>query len=86
LEKIIIAMREKVSYNKNYISKSLEDFFRSCRNPKTYESFLLPWERKMIRDCLSAQKTYGKLTTPRWKCIMQIYHKYKEKKINDSNY
>ena len=65
-------MRGKVHYNNNYISKSLEDFFRFVE--------LLPIERKIIRDCLSAQKKYGKLTTRRWERIMQIYHKYKENK------
>ena len=71
-------MRREVRYNKNYISKSLEDFFLFCD--------LVSIERKIIRDCLLAQKEYGKLTTRRWERVMQIYHKYKEKKINDSNY
>ena len=62
-------MRGRVKYNKNYISKSLEDFFLFCE--------LLPIERKIIKDCLSAQKQYGKLTTRRWERIMQIYTKYK---------
>ena len=62
-------MRGKVRYNKNYISKSLEDFFRFTE--------LLPIERKIIRDCIVAQKQYGKLTTRRWERIMQIYTKYK---------
>ena len=62
-------MRARVKYNKNYISKSLEDFFLFCE--------LLPIERKIVRDCLSAQKQYGKLTTRRWERIMQIYTKYK---------
>ena len=62
-------MRWKVRYNKNYISKSLEDFFRFTE--------LLPIERKIIRDCIFAQKQYGKLTTRRWERIMQIYNKYK---------
>ena len=62
-------MRVKVRYNKNYISKSLEDFFRFTE--------LLPIERKIIRDCIVAQKQYGKLTTRRWERIMQIYNKYK---------
>ena len=62
-------MRGKVRYNKNYISKSLEDFFRFTK--------LLPIERKIIRDCIVAQKQYGKLTTRRWERIMQIYDKYK---------
>ena len=65
-------MRREVRYNKNYISKSLEDFFLFCQ--------LVPIERKIIRDCLLAQKEYGKLTTRRWERVMQIYHKYKEKK------
>ena len=65
-------MRRDVRYNKNYISKSLEDFFLFCN--------LIPIERKIIRDCLFAQKEYGKLTTRRWERVMQIYHKYKEKK------
>ena len=59
----------KVRYNKNYISKSLEDFFLFCD--------LVSIERKIIRDCLLAQKEYGKLTTRRWERVMQIYHKYK---------
>ena len=71
-------MRGKVRYNNNYISKSLEDFFRFVE--------LLPIERKIIRDCIVAQRQYGKLTTRRWDCIMKIYQKYKEKKINDPNY
>ena len=71
-------MRREVRYNKNYISKSLEDFFLFCQ--------LVPIERKIIRDCLLAQKEYGKLTTRRWERVMQIYHKYREKKINDSNH
>ena len=71
-------MRGKVRYNNNYISKSLEDFFRFIE--------LLPIERKIIRDCIVAQKKYGKLTTRRWDCVMRIYQKYKEKKINDPNY
>ena len=75
-------MRGKVRYNNNYISKSLEDFFRSCKKPKTYESLLLPVEQKIIKDCLIAQKKYGKLTIRRWERVMQIYHKYKEKKSN----
>ena len=62
-------MRGRVKYNKNYISKSLEDFFLYCE--------LLPIERKIIKDCLSAQKQYGKLTIRRWERIMQIYTKYK---------
>ncbi len=62
-------MRGKVRYNKNYISKSLEDFFRFTK--------LLPIERKIVRDCIVAQKQYGKLTTRRWERIMQIYDKYK---------
>jgi len=62
-------MRGKVKYNKNYISKSLEDFFLFCE--------LLPIERKIIKDCLYAQRQYGKLTTRRWERIMQIYTKYK---------
>ena len=62
-------MRGKVRYNNNYISKSLEDFFRFVE--------LLPIERKIIRDCIVAQKQYGKLTTRRWERIMQIYNKYK---------
>lgn len=65
-------MRREVKYNKNYISKSLENFFLFCD--------LIPIERKIIRDCLSAQKKYGKLTTRRWERVMQIYHKYKENK------
>ena len=60
-------MRREVRYNKNYISKSLEDFFLFCQ--------LVPIERKIIRDCLLAQKEYGKLTTRRWERVMQIYHK-----------
>ena len=64
-------MRGKVHYNNNYISKSLEDFFRFVE--------LLPIERKIIHDCLLAQKKYAKLTNRRWERIMQIYHKYKEK-------
>jgi len=71
-------MRGKVRYNKNYISKSLEDFFRFIE--------LLPIERKIVRDCIVAQKKYGKLTTPRWNCVMRIYQKYRERKINDSNH
>ena len=71
-------MRGKVHYNNNYISKSLEDFFRFVE--------LLPIERKIIRDCIVAQRQYGKLTTRRWDCIMKIYQKYKEKEINDPNY
>ena len=67
-------MRREVRYNKNYISKSLEDFFLFCD--------LVSIERKIIRDCLLAQKEYGKLTTRRWERVMQIYHKYKEKKSN----
>tara|TARA_R110000744_G_scaffold283465_1_gene394931 strand:+ start:1370 stop:1582 length:213 start_codon:yes stop_codon:yes gene_type:complete len=63
-------MRGKVSYNKNYISKSLEDFFRYIE--------LLPIERKIIRDCIIAQQQYGKLTNRRWERIMQIYKKYSE--------
>ena len=62
-------MRGRVKYNKNYISKSFEDFFLFCE--------LLPIERKIIKVCLSAQKQYGKLTTRRWERIMQIYTKYK---------
>ena len=62
-------MRGRVKYNKNYISKSLEDFFLFCE--------LLTIERKIIKDCLSAQKQYGKLTIRRWERIMQIYTKYK---------
>ena len=62
-------MRGTVKYNKNYISKSLEDFFLFCE--------LLPIERKIVKDCLNAQRQYGKLTTRRWERIMQIYTKYK---------
>ena len=64
-------MRGNVKYNKNYISKRLENFFLFCD--------LIPIERKIIHDCLLAQKKYGKLTIRRWERIMQIYHKYKEK-------
>ena len=62
-------MRGKVKYNKNYISKSLENFFLFCE--------LIPIERKIVKDCLIAQKQYGKLTTRRWERIIQIYTKYK---------
>ena len=62
-------MRGRVQYNKNYISKSLENFFLF--------SELLPIEKKIVKDCLNAQKQYGKLTTRRWERIMQIYTKYK---------
>ena len=57
-------MRGKVKYNKNYISKSLENFFLFCE--------LLPVERKIVKDCLTAQRQYGKLTTRRWERIIQI--------------
>jgi hypothetical protein len=63
-------MRGTVRYNKNYISKSLEDFFRFAE--------LLPIERKIVRDCIVAQQQYGKLTTRRWERIMQIYKKHSE--------
>jgi|LUMD01.1.fsa_nt_gb hypothetical protein len=63
-------MRTKVTYNKNYISKSLEDFFLFCP--------LITIERKIIRDCLTAQLQYGKLTNRRWERVVQIYHKYKD--------